>query len=182
MKSKFLAACLAAVFVFVVAAPSAYADRSDCKASVENAYSANYHAVKHRFGARAPGRNIRLWGTSPTRRASCGDLLRSTRTLRRFLAPPVPAYHAGDTSSAHASTWQAGSGYAIPRYIVMCESGGNYRARNPSGAGGAYQIMPGTWSFYGGTGSDPAAAPPAEQDRVAGKIWAAEGSAPWACR
>lgn len=39
--------------------------------------------------------------------------------------------------------------YAIPSYIVSCESGGNPRAVNSSsGAGGAYQIMPSTWSTY----------------------------------
>ena len=43
--------------------------------------------------------------------------------------------------------------YAIPNAIVMCESGGNYNAVNPSsGAGGAYQILPSTWDLYGGSG------------------------------
>ena len=46
-----------------------------------------------------------------------------------------------------------GGPYAIPTYIVMCESGGNYRAYNASsGAGGAYQILPSTWETYGGEG------------------------------
>ena len=45
-------------------------------------------------------------------------------------------------STAPVST---GGGYAIPREIVMCESGGDYNAVNPSsGAYGAYQIMPST--------------------------------------
>ena len=36
-----------------------------------------------------------------------------------------------------------GGPYSIPTYIVMCESGGDYGALNPSsGAGGAYQILP----------------------------------------
>ena len=40
-----------------------------------------------------------------------------------------------------------------PTYIVMCESGGNFGAVNPSsGAGGAYQILPSTWDAYGGEG------------------------------
>src|SRR4029077_17777237 len=44
-----------------------------------------------------------------------------------------------------------GGPYSIPTYIVMCESGGNYHALNPSsGAGGAYQILPSTWRAYGG--------------------------------
>ena len=52
-----------------------------------------------------------------------------------------------------------GGPYSIPTYIVMCESGGNYGAVNPSsGAGGAYQILPSTWALYGGQG-EPAGRP-----------------------
>jgi peptidoglycan hydrolase CwlO-like protein len=71
--------------------------------------------------------------------------------------------------------------YAIPSAIVMCESGGNYSAVNPeSGAGGAYQILPSTWSLYGGEGS-PQEAPRAEQDQIAAEIWADSGASAWAC-
>ncbi|MGZ5375067.1 MAG: transglycosylase family protein [Solirubrobacterales bacterium] len=71
--------------------------------------------------------------------------------------------------------------WAIPEYIVMCESGGNYHALNPSsGAGGAYQILPSTWRSYGGKGL-PHQAPPAEQDRIAGEIWRNSGPSQWSC-
>ena len=71
--------------------------------------------------------------------------------------------------------------WAIPAYIVMCESGGNYRAVNPSsGAGGAYQIMPATWRAHGGQGL-PQDAPPAEQDRIAALIWKDSGPGAWSC-
>jgi septal ring factor EnvC (AmiA/AmiB activator) len=74
-----------------------------------------------------------------------------------------------------------GGPYSIPTYIVMCESGGNYSAVNPgSGAGGAYQILPSTWALYGGQGA-PQDASKAEQDRIAGEIWADSGSSAWAC-
>jgi peptidoglycan hydrolase CwlO-like protein len=74
-----------------------------------------------------------------------------------------------------------GGPYSIPTYIVMCESGGNYGALNPSsGAGGAYQILPSTWQLYGGQG-DPQNAPKAEQDRIAAEIWADSGSSAWVC-
>ncbi len=73
-----------------------------------------------------------------------------------------------------------GGPYAIPTYIVMCESGGDYSALNPSGAGGAYQIMPETWEAYGGTGL-PNEASKAEQDRIAALIYADSGTAPWVC-
>jgi len=74
-----------------------------------------------------------------------------------------------------------GGPYSIPTYIVMCESGGNYSAVNPSsGAGGAYQIMPSTWEAYGGTGL-PQDASKAEQDRIAALIYADSGTSPWVC-
>jgi septal ring factor EnvC (AmiA/AmiB activator) len=74
-----------------------------------------------------------------------------------------------------------GGPYSIPAYIVMCESGGNYGAVNPSsGAGGAYQILPSTWELYGGRGA-PQDAPKAEQDRIAGEIWADSGPGAWVC-
>src|SRR6476619_881343 len=74
-----------------------------------------------------------------------------------------------------------GGPFSIPTYIVMCESGGNYHALNPSsGAGGAYQILPSTWRAYGGGGA-PQDAPKAEQDRIAAEIWRDSGPNAWAC-
>ncbi len=74
-----------------------------------------------------------------------------------------------------------GGPYAIPTYIVMCESGGNYHALNESsGAGGAYQILPSTWRAYGGQGA-PQDAPKAEQDRIAAEIWRDSGPSAWSC-
>ena len=74
-----------------------------------------------------------------------------------------------------------GGPYSMPTYIVMCESGGNYGAVNPSsGAGGAYQILPSTWELYGGQG-EPQNASKSEQDRIASEIWADSGSSAWVC-
>jgi septal ring factor EnvC (AmiA/AmiB activator) len=74
-----------------------------------------------------------------------------------------------------------GGPFSIPTYIVICESGGNYGAVNPSsGAGGAYQILPSTWSLYGGRGA-PQDASKEEQDRIAAEIWADSGPSAWAC-
>jgi septal ring factor EnvC (AmiA/AmiB activator) len=71
--------------------------------------------------------------------------------------------------------------WAIPYAIVMCESGGNFTAVNPSsGAGGAYQILPSTWHLYGGHGL-PQDASPAEQSRIAAMIWADSGASAWEC-
>ena len=71
--------------------------------------------------------------------------------------------------------------WAIPQAIVMCESGGNFHAVNPSsGAGGAYQILPSTWRAYGGKGL-PHKASKAEQDRIAAIIWKNDGPGAWSC-
>jgi septal ring factor EnvC (AmiA/AmiB activator) len=96
----------------------------------------------------------------------------------------------GDIEAAEAASRAAaeeevgrwlGGPYSIPSFIVMCESGGDYGAVNPSsGAGGAYQILPSTWSLYGGKGA-PQDASKEEQDRIAAEIWADSGSGAWAC-
>ena len=94
----------------------------------------------------------------------------------------IEAAEAASRSAAEATVerWLGGP-YAIPTYIVMCESGGNYSALNPSsGAGGAYQIIPSTWALYGGKGA-PHEASKEEQDRIAAEIWADSGSSAWVC-
>lgn len=83
-------------------------------------------------------------------------------------------------AQSQVASWANGD-WAIPEAIVMCESGGNYGALNPSsGAGGAYQILPSTWALYGGKGK-PHEASPAEQDAIAAQIWADSGPSAWVC-
>jgi peptidoglycan hydrolase CwlO-like protein len=89
----------------------------------------------------------------------------------------VPEEEAAD----QVGNWNNFGPWAIPEAIVMCESGGNFQALNPSsGAGGAYQILPSTWRLYGGKGL-PNEAPPAEQHRIAAMIWADSGPSAWVC-
>ncbi len=99
------------------------------------------------------------------------------RTQPAPSAATAPSTQTGSTAPASTST----GGYSIPSSIVMCESGGNYSAVNPSsGAGGAYQILPSTWRAYGGQGL-PQDAPKAQQDRIASQIYASQGSSAWVC-
>jgi hypothetical protein len=88
----------------------------------------------------------------------------------------------GQSSGGSSDSSSSGSGgYSIPESIVECESGGDYSAVNPSsGAGGAYQFLPSTWASLGGEGA-PQDASPAEQDRLAAKLYAQSGSSPWEC-
>jgi peptidoglycan hydrolase CwlO-like protein len=68
---------------------------------------------------------------------------------------------------------------AALRKIALCESGGNPSAVSPSGLyRGKYQFDPQTWQALGGSG-DPAQAPEAEQDRIAGTLYGQRGAAPW---
>ena len=93
------------------------------------------------------------------------------------------AAEADAASAAAAEEEVAGwvGDYSIPSAIVMCESGGDYGAVNPSsGAGGAYQILPSTWRLYGGQGL-PNEAAAAAQDRIARMIWADSGGSAWVC-
>jgi Transglycosylase-like domain len=84
-------------------------------------------------------------------------------------------------AASEVAGWSGTGDWAIPEAIVMCESGGNYSALNPSsGAGGAYQILPSTWQAYGGKGL-PHQASPAEQDAIAAQIWADSGPGAWVC-
>jgi peptidoglycan hydrolase-like protein with peptidoglycan-binding domain len=96
-------------------------------------------------------------------------------------APEATAAPASSYGSASATSYGGSGGYSIPASIVMCESGGNYAAVNPTtGAGGAYQILPSTWAAYGGQGL-PQDAPPAEQNRIAAEIYATQGPSAWTC-
>jgi septal ring factor EnvC (AmiA/AmiB activator) len=117
-----------------------------------------------------------------------GDIAKWVDDVKQIRAAEAKAAREAAESEEEANAsaeeevgrWLGGP-YSIPTYIVMCESGGNYSALNPSsGAGGAYQVLPSTWELYGGQG-EPQNAPKAEQDRIAAEIWADSGSGAWVC-
>ena len=108
-----------------------------------------------------------------------GDIATWVTDVKKIRAAEAKAASEAEAEE-EVGRWLGGP-YSIPTYIVMCESGGNYSALNPSsGAGGAYQILPSTWELYGGKG-EPQNAPKAEQDRIAAEIWADSGSGAWVC-
>jgi Transglycosylase-like domain/Putative peptidoglycan binding domain len=87
----------------------------------------------------------------------------------------------GQALDAAAAAAAAGPSVASGRLeaIARCESGGNPAAVSRTGRyRGKYQFDRPTWRAAGGTG-DPAAAPEAEQDRVAAQLLAQRGTAPW---
>jgi len=73
-------------------------------------------------------------------------------------------------------------GWVIPYAIVLCESGGQNLPPNSAGASGYYQIIPSTWSEFGGTGPAAYLTSKAEQDAVASRIWdGGRGASAWVC-
>lgn len=130
-------------------------------------------AVRAQVQARAAA----LASARSSREAALGDLRSQIERWERQVQ------EAEQISAAEASQQVADQvkGWAIPEQIVICESGGNFDALNPSsGAGGAYQILPSTWKLYGGKGL-PHEASPAEQARIAALIWADSGGSAWEC-
>lgn len=73
------------------------------------------------------------------------------------------------------------SGWAIPTYIVMCESKGRNEPPNEAGAAGYYQIT--EWHEKGGSGAPYANEhSKAEQDAMAARIWdGGRGASQWDC-
>ena len=68
--------------------------------------------------------------------------------------------------------------WAIPEYVVMCESGGDWSAVNPSsGAAGAYQLLPST--YYGVCRSCNWSH--LDQHRAARAVWERSGGSEWVC-
>ncbi|MGI8845902.1 MAG: transglycosylase family protein [Thermoleophilaceae bacterium] len=74
----------------------------------------------------------------------------------------------------------SGKAPAVLERIARCESGGDLTVVSRNGRYfGKYQFAKATWKAQGGEGSDPSAASEAEQDRVALKLYKAEGTRPW---
>ncbi|HEX5990754.1 MAG TPA: transglycosylase family protein [Solirubrobacterales bacterium] len=179
---------------------SALADRiAQVRATVERqvAKVADLKAEAIAYGERLEAARVQIGSVREAAQASAARLQSLSAEREASLASlksdigewvdeiqAVRAAEAREATEAEAEEevgrWLGGP-YSIPTYIVMCESGGNYSALNPSsGAGGAYQIIPSTWEAYGGKGL-PHEASKAEQDRIAAEIWADSGPSAWVC-
>jgi hypothetical protein len=179
MMHKFYATALVGLVALMVVMPTtASANRTRLKAT----YSGLYHAVAHKHGNRAPGRNIRKWGVrtdNGVRAASDHELARSIRTLRSMTKPYTRLLTASGTPIPPSGARTLVATSPPLAAIAQCESGGKPNAVSPSGQyRGKYQFDYGTWASVGGQG-DPAAAPEAEQDRRAAMLYARSGAAPW---
>jgi peptidoglycan hydrolase-like protein with peptidoglycan-binding domain len=100
---------------------------------------------------------------------------RTLAALGLGAAAPDQQAEASDDAAAPPSSDAA----ATLQRIAQCESGGDPGAISADGTyRGKYQFDRQTWREMGGTG-DPAAAPEAEQDRIAAQLLAQRGTAPW---
>lgn len=74
-----------------------------------------------------------------------------------------------------------GRWWALPYYIVHCESGADYHV----GFAGAYGLLTATWQYWGGTALGPwgtaGEAPGWAQDIVAHRVWTEVGPVGWEC-
>jgi septal ring factor EnvC (AmiA/AmiB activator) len=111
-------------------------------------------------------------------RATQAAALRATRAQSSELQRQISKLEAQQAAAQAAMNGPAAAGspvptggWAIPYSIVLCESGGQNLPPNSAGASGYYQIIPSTWSSFGGSGPAAYLASKAEQDAVATRIW-----------
>ena len=163
------------------AAGGALAHESATSSNAVRSAGSSVAALQTTLGIAADG----VYG--PNTRRAVRNYQRNQGLAVDGIAGPVTLAHlglagSGSGSSTGATTQSSGSG-AAPNAtlakIAQCESSGNPAAVSASGQyRGKYQFSRATWREYGGTG-DPAAAPEAEQDRIAAKLYAARGTSPW---
>ena len=129
-------------------------------------------AVQRKLGLKADG----VYGPK-TRRAVKRFQRRRGLTADGVLGPATLRALGLGGRSGRAKGSSAPS--ALLAKIARCESGGDPTAVSPDGRyRGKYQFSRATWKSLGGTG-DPAAAPEAEQDRLAAKLMRTQGPSAW---
>jgi septal ring factor EnvC (AmiA/AmiB activator) len=156
----------------VVADAKRRADAYNARLAAARARIASVRAAAESEAAQLAAAAASRQATIATLRSDIGGWIEDIQAAR--------AAASAAEAQAEVGRWLGGP-YSIPSYIVMCESGGNYSAVNPSsGAGGAYQILPSTWDLYGGSGN-PEDGSKAQQDQIAAQIWADSGPGAWVC-
>jgi peptidoglycan hydrolase-like protein with peptidoglycan-binding domain len=171
-----------AVAVFSVAAAGALAQNAATPLAPGVQSTDTVRALQQKLGVSADG----VYG--PRTRAAVKRFQRSRGLAPDGVAGPRTLAALGLTTAApdeeaeaseDASAPPSGDAAATLQRIAQCESGGDPAAVSADGTyRGKYQFDRQTWREMGGTG-DPAAAPEAEQDRIAAQLLAQRGTAPW---
>jgi peptidoglycan hydrolase-like protein with peptidoglycan-binding domain len=173
-------ALVAAAALTFAAGGALAADRATNTAAVKSA-GASVSALQSALGITPDG----IYG--PATRRAVRNYQRNQGLAVDGIAGPVTLAHlglagqgsGGSTTQSSSSGATASAPNATLAKIAACESSGNPAAVSPTGQyRGKYQFSRETWTEYGGTG-DPAAAPEAEQDRIAAALYAARGTQPW---
>jgi hypothetical protein len=106
--------------------------------------------------------------------------LRNTRASRRSAQKRLTRLLAAQARAAMKPG--PGGPWAIPWSVVQCESGGQNLPPNFASASGYYQMLDSTWKGLGGSTRHAYQASKAEQDRLAGRLWAGgSGAHNWVC-
>ena len=188
-KPTMVAATAAAALALPVAATAAVSR------STAHRYQADYHAVAHKFGTRAPGRNIIKWGLPSGHRAKSSDVQRSISVFERMLHPaPVlhirytpapaaaPAPAAPSTSSASSTTSAApaaptatpSGGYSsvpgVPASFAACVA--MRESSNGAGSSNIYGIIPASGHSVTGMSI-------AQQKQAFSQLYATVGRSAW---
>jgi Transglycosylase-like domain len=105
------------------------------------------------------------------RKAALAAALEKARKQARLNSKPTP-----NKTGTSQRSYQQNKNHVAPGGIAACirkyESGGNYRAVNPSsGASGAYQFMDATWQSVTGLSGKAMNYSPAQQDAAFWKLW-----------
>jgi len=179
-----------AAFAVGASASTAQADlKPDCSKRLIRSAKQHRAIVVHRHGVRAAGRDIVRNGVirrdQHAHPARCREVRRYRDQLIVLHSEPklhplivrTPSKPYTPPAGAMTASVRAPAGGTLGS-IRQCESGGNYATNTGNGFYGAYQFTQSTWASVGGSGN-PAAAPPAEQDRRAAMLYAREGAAPW---
>jgi len=170
-----------AIVLSTVAATGAFAQNAATPLSPGVQSPAGVRALQQKLGVTADG----IYG--PRTRAAVKRFQRAHGLTPDGVAGPQTLAALGlggqpaqdQAVSGGASDDAGGAADATLQSIAQCESGGDPTAISPDGTyRGKYQFDRETWQQMGGTG-DPADAPEAEQDRIAAKLLAARGTAPW---
>jgi hypothetical protein len=129
------------------------------------------HRVLVRRDVRLADAVRKLGGEAPSDHAIHGMTNRGLRHLHaRLVRDKHQLKREAAAAPAVSGTLQA---------IAACESGGDPHAIGGGGTfRGKYQFTYETWAAIGGSG-DPAAAPEAEQDRLAARLYATAGPGQW---
>jgi len=166
-----------AAAVFSVAAAGAFAQDAATPLAPGVQSTDSVQALQKKLGVTADG----VYG--PKTRAAVKRFQRAHGLAVDGVAGPQTlaalGLGSGDAATGTDETASTSPNDGTLERIAQCESGGDPTAVSADGTyRGKYQFDRETWRQMGGTG-DPAAAPEAEQDRIAAKLLAARGTAPW---